>query len=54
MNRGQFLNKLKEISKKSVSYWFIYTLTFSCTTVFKEVSLPPHVPVYALFHFLFN
>ncbi len=26
----------------------IYTLTFSCTTMFKEVSLPPRVPVHAL------
>ncbi len=35
-----------EISKK-ISY-FIYTLTFLCTTVFKEVSHPPHVPVHIL------
>ncbi len=35
------MKKFKEISKKNFTYWFIYTLTFSCTTVFKEVSLLP-------------
>ncbi len=40
----QFLKKFKEISKKN-SHTGIYTLTFSCATVFKEVSLTPCVPV---------
>ncbi len=48
-----FLKKFKEISKKEFTNWFIYILTFSRTTVFREVSLPPQVPVYARFFFFF-
>ncbi len=35
---------------KSVSWWqpLPYSLTFSCTTMFKEVSLLPCVPVHTL------
>ncbi len=51
---GQFLKKFKEISKKNFIYWFIYTLTFSCITDFKEVSLPPCVPVHALIFTFFS
>ncbi len=45
----QFLKTFKEISKKNFTYWFILlTLTFSCSPVFKEVSLPSRVPVHTL------
>ncbi len=46
----QFLKKFKEVSKQN-SHTGSHTLTFSGTTVIKEVSLPPRVPVHTLFFF---
>ncbi len=43
----QFLKKFREISKK-ISHTGSCTLTFSCTTVFREFSLSPLVPVHTL------
>ncbi len=43
-----FLKKFKEISKKKNSHTSSYTLTFLCTTVFKEVSFLPCVLVHTL------
>ncbi len=45
------MRKFKEISKKKFLHTGSYTLTFSCTTVFREVSLPLCVPVHTLFFF---
>ncbi len=48
------MKKFEEISKKKFTNWFIYTLTFSRTTVFKEVSFPPRVLVHTLCFFLWK
>ncbi len=44
---SSFWKNLRKFQKK-ITGWFIYTSTFSCTTVSKEVSLSPSVPVHTL------